>query len=112
MSEDLYALHKIVKALQTTGHHIVPACSYAQAMIRAATEKTDIVVMSHGHPHEIPTYTAKLKAVRPDARILLVFTKSPVAIPVPRGVDMVARNVGEIRPMIERLLKSHSYDQS
>lgn len=104
VSEDLYALHEILRALQATEHRILTACSYFRAATLAAAEKIDVIVMAYGIFGHAITCPANLKFLRPEIPILLVSLRGTRSDAVPIGADMIAGSVDEVSTSIEMLL--------
>ena len=104
VSEDLYALHEIVEALKVPGYRVTTACSYPRAVMLAAAEKIDIIVIAERSRRQTMGCPATLKFVRPELPILLLASATHDADEVPTGVDMVIRNIAEIPGAIQLLL--------
>lgn len=104
VSENLYCLYDVIEALKVSGHNIVTACSYTRALVLAAAEKIDIIVIAETNPQEPVLYPANLKFVRPDVPILLVATLKHDVQVLPPGVDMRAGSVSEMEHSIRVLL--------
>jgi hypothetical protein len=104
VSENLYALHEIVGALEASGHRILTACSYPRAAALATAEKIDVVVMAHGNTGQTSTCPANLKFLRPEMPILLVSLAGVCSDVLPTGADMVADSLDEVHTSVEMLL--------